>query len=456
MYTPTNNNSNSLVKTSTIIFGSLLVLTSLATIISTNSIVKADTSIEDTVTITVDSACTLSGVVPSGSEHTATITPGQNVPNIGITNMTAVCNDASGYDIYAVGYSNDEWKNTNLISEQTVGSTTTTYTIPTGTATSGNNSNWSMKLSTGTGDAATIITSPTDYSNFANVPNDYTKVATYPSSTTGSSGSSFTTTYQVFASTSQTAGTYVGKVKYTLVHPHANDASNKPIAASYIQDLTLSQCQAQATDAPLTVVDRRDGSDYTVRYIDGVCWMTQNLRITGVISATDSNFEGNNFNTMAAGDLKDNESTQAEPQSHLANSSDVSVAPSGYTITMLGAWYNYCAASAGEICQSQIQPDATQDICPAGWSLPNYNTISNIAGSATTIDTNANIFSPIYGGFFFNGSFTSAANRGNWWSSSTSNSNGMHKYIYLDQNGNLTASQTYRSYGNYIRCVRTT
>ncbi|MBR3172744.1 hypothetical protein IKF21_02425, partial [Candidatus Saccharibacteria bacterium] len=93
-------------------------MTILAASICTNLRVNADTDVEDTITITVNSSCTLTGSIPSGSEHSATLTPGQNTPNIGITNMTAVCNDAAGYDIYAVGYSNNEWKNTDLISVQ--------------------------------------------------------------------------------------------------------------------------------------------------------------------------------------------------------------------------------------------------------------------------------------------------------------------------------------------------
>ena len=51
---------------------------------------------------------------------------------------------------------------------------------------------------------------------------------------------------------------------------------------TYMQDLTLADCQSQASSGDITVFDKRDESDYTVRYINGACWMTQNLRITKI------------------------------------------------------------------------------------------------------------------------------------------------------------------------------
>ena len=58
-----------------------------------------------------------------------------------------------------------------------------------------------------------------------------------------------------------------------------------------IQDFTVDECQAKASDTNFTVVDKRDGNDYTVRYINGNCWMTQNLRLSGgrTLTSTDSN-----------------------------------------------------------------------------------------------------------------------------------------------------------------------
>ena len=231
------------------------------------------------------------------------------------------------------------------------------------------------------------------------------------------------------------------------------------IPRTYMQDLTATQCQEQASDQAITVYDRRDGSDYTVRYINNACWMTQNLRITGTISATDSNFTGSDFNTMAGGDLRGSAYTYTDAQSHLADSTDVEASASAtggpYTTDQLGAWYNYCAASAGQVC-SQTQMDATQDICPAGWKLPTYNTtpgnFSGITGSATTADTNANKFTPIYGGYYSNGSLVDATTYGYWWSSTARNASGQYGLRY--DNGSLRTYSNLTRLGFYVRCMR--
>ena len=60
---------------------------------------------------------------------------------------------------------------------------------------------------------------------------------------------------------------------------------------------------------------------------------------------------------------------------HLADSSNVNdlaslastnIDGSPITVKSLGAYYNYCAASAGVACSANMQ-DADEDICPAGW-----------------------------------------------------------------------------------------
>ena len=72
-----------------------------------------------------------------------------------------------------------------------------------------------------------------DFSDYTAVPEEYTKVAYHTSSTdtgTNATGSNLTTTYRAYISPTQPAGTYVGQVKYTLVHP--NDRRTPGIPAS--------------------------------------------------------------------------------------------------------------------------------------------------------------------------------------------------------------------------------
>ena len=378
------------LKFSIVVFGSLFIMTILAASICTNLRVNADTDVEDTITITVNSSCTLTGSIPSGSEHSATLTPGQNTPNIGITNMTAVCNDAAGYDIYAVGYSNNEWKNTDLISVQN----NNTYTIATGTATSGNTSNWAMKLSAGTGDAATIVTSPTNYSAYAAVPNDYTKVAYYPSTTAGTGGSSFTTTYQVFTSLTQAAGTYEGKVKYTLIHPHVSDNSNKPAAKDpdifdyeYMQDLAdLTSVERAAIIAATPeetthqLKDSRDEKVYNVTKLkDGKVWMTSNLNLAGgtELYSDDSNVAAENtrasqnpYYTLPASSTSGFSSNGVKESVYNSNN-ETSSQTDCYDNHPCNSYYTYEVATVGSAIQAMVDnDDAPYSICPRGWRLP--------------------------------------------------------------------------------------
>ena len=96
-----------------------------------------------------------------------------------------------------------------------------------------------MKLSTTTSPTpAYPITIVNSFNNYHIVPDTYTKVATRTSATDigqNATGSELTTTYAAYISKTQSADTYTGKVKYTLVHP-ANEipAQPKDCASGYI------------------------------------------------------------------------------------------------------------------------------------------------------------------------------------------------------------------------------
>ena len=195
---------------------SLVGITGLATIILTLPTVSAETEAVDTVTITVPSACSMSGTITTGNEHTATVDSGTYVEDIGETTLKTICNDSNGFSIYAIGYTNDEYGNTVLKS-----SLGDTNNVITGTATEGNTSNWAMKLTAVSNDYTPTILSDTNgsFSSYHIIPSTYTKVATRTSVTDATNGSNIKTTYAVYMNPTQPAGTYTGKVKYTLVHP---------------------------------------------------------------------------------------------------------------------------------------------------------------------------------------------------------------------------------------------
>lgn len=264
----------------------------------------------DNLTITISSACTLSSVVDS--EHSTNTNVGTYTSDIGKTTITTLCNDGNGYSVYANGYSNNEDGNTKLINAEHP-----EYSIDTGLATSGLTSQWAMKLNNIPEDPSPtppIIESA--YNDiYGLVPSSWTKVASRSFGTTDMSlGSSFTTTYSIYASSSQFAGTYRGQVKYALLHPYNNsntpsfDSFNQafafygkdkvtvadPITGSTdgyykMQDMNSDICNSIKVYDELSatqLVDMRDNKLYWIAKLkDEHCWMTQNLDLDIVASS---------------------------------------------------------------------------------------------------------------------------------------------------------------------------
>ncbi len=235
---------------------SLIGLTTLSALaVSTNiPSVNADEFVT-TTSINVLESCSITG--NTTISHTADLVngtySGTDYPSgIGQTTLKAFCNDNSGFAIYAIGYTNNEYGNTTLHWSGASDTSDTTNAINTGLYTAGSttNSTWSMKLTSVSGTYAPTISDGTNNTeNFTTwhvVPQEYTKVAYRTAGTdTDNSGtgigSSLTTTYDAYISNTQPAGTYIGQVKYTLVHPNKVDNSNKPVAP-----MSPTDCPANA------------------------------------------------------------------------------------------------------------------------------------------------------------------------------------------------------------------
>ena len=447
---------------------SAVVLSSLRT--------SATTSHEDQISITVPAACTMGGDVASGEEHATTLTPGTYSGNEGIgkTTLTTFCNDYNGFSIYAIGYTGNSYGDNTLLGANT------DITIPTGIYTEGDTtSKWSMRVDKVTDSSQTYspanMTITNSFDSWHNVPTTYTKVAQYKA-TTGSSitdndkGAKVTTTYSAYASANQAADTYQGQVKYTMVHPYN---ANTPPAKSYMQDFTLNECRKNVgtngnpanIGDNITVYDRRDESDYTVRFINGQCWMTQNLRITGTILSADSNFDRvasfnvSEYDLTDTTNCTDNGASASDPKGYSNVCSHIGV-DSNNNAT---GWYNYAAATAGQITGYDNTNNATQDICPAGWHLPSApnivaNTDFNILIGNTVSDwqnltDGLNAFNVVAGGLYLNG--FRDTNLGVWWSSVTIY-NGLSAYNpYYDSDRNqFNVASAYRRFvGYFVRCL---
>ena len=209
---------------SSLVTAGLVGVTATTGLALTSSFVSADDVVDD-VAITVPISCTMSGT--GMNTHTKEVVNGTYEANIGTTTMKVLCNDNSGFSIYATGFTNEEIAGTN--SNKLVGTNASgNATIDTGIAQSGNTSNWAMKLATNSQATYPItITSDTEgpFSTYHTVPSTWTKVATRLAGTdigAVAEGSTITSTYAAYINSTQPADTYTGKVKYTLVHP--NDA----------------------------------------------------------------------------------------------------------------------------------------------------------------------------------------------------------------------------------------
>ena len=285
----------------------------------------------DSLTLTLSTSCTLSSLVEEA--HNASLNGGQYEKGIGITKVNAYCNDNNGYSIYAIGSSGDTDGNTDLISN-----INDNYNIHTGIYDSSSiiassPSSWSMKLTAGVGSGINT-TPPTinnNYDNYSVVPENYTQVASRASKTdmtidTSVTGSYFTTTYDIYASSLQPAGTYTGKVKYLMVHPNSNHNTIPDLDTAFaaagkmkvyeeggnsyyaMQDMDTEICSMVANTGASTatqLLDTRDNNLYWVAKLDdGKCWMTSNLDLsignTGPLNSnntdisTDANVYANN------------------------------------------------------------------------------------------------------------------------------------------------------------------
>ena len=207
-----------------VFLGGLIGLTLFSGALLVSPLSRADDFAVDNVAISVPVSCSLEGT--GMTSHNASIVNGTYQADIGSTTLKALCNDFEGFAVYAIGFTNEEYGNTNLIGDNAG------QLIVTGTATSAGNpdiSNWAVKLTTNSG-ATYPLTLDNGFGSYSSVPATYTKVAHRDSATdigTSAMGSELTTTYAAYIAKNQIADSYYGMVKYTLVHP-ASAPTPKP------------------------------------------------------------------------------------------------------------------------------------------------------------------------------------------------------------------------------------
>ena len=207
----------------------------------------------------------------------------------------------------------------------------------------------------------------------------------------------------------------------------------------YMQNFTESECSTLASSGNYLLVDERDSNTYTVRYINGRCWMTQNLNLAAGTTLTSALSNVATNYTIPTDSLISGDSSTA-------NSFTAGRTYDSGT-TAKGWYYNYCAASAGTTCQtgSATATETVYDICPKGWRLPTQTEFEMVLDYATQ-------FAPVHAAHLYNGA---TINDGHtyYWTSTIQNT--ASRYI-LDYNnsGNLSVTSAHRTYGLNIRCVK--
>ena len=228
-------NRSSMTKGIVMTSSGLMLLTLLTGILLSSEVARAEDSVVSTASITVPISCTMTG---AGTAHTATLNPGtysgasgsEYENGIGKTTLTAICNDDNGFSIYAIGYTGNQYSgenHTKLVGANTGGAITTKAYQSEDTT-----SNWSMKLTKVTNTSESYnpqnLTLATGYDTWHEIPAEYTKVAQYKANTGSSTtdttlGVKLETTYAAYIASNQPADTYIGQVKYTMVHPYTEE-----------------------------------------------------------------------------------------------------------------------------------------------------------------------------------------------------------------------------------------
>ena len=368
-----------------------------------------------TVGISLPTSIDFADVLPTPSGATTTAT----------ADLTITTSDSAGYSLYLYSSDGDNSLKPKISSLANISKIIATAGDVGLTLSSLKPNTWGYNLGT---------EAPTDSTTYTAVPTDNsTPIQTKDTSDTNSANDTYTLSFGAKVDNTIASGAYSNALTVAV--------TAEPRAIVYIQDLTLSDCQSQASDADLTVKDKRDDNDYTVRYINGACWMTQNLRLSGGQTLTS---EGSNV--VGSWEFPNNSLTLGN--SYTEARSILSDNPNPDTALEYGGYYNICAASAGTVCSSSSAQDATQDICPKGWRLPTLD-------EASSITSDVSAFSPVYSGYYDDGSLYDTDSGGYWWLATAYGRNSQY-YIDYYRDGLNTSNYYDKNYGRSVRCIRST
>ncbi len=422
------------MRKTTYLLGMVLAVGVVSALASSGAVYAADvTEVTDTLELTVAESCT---VKVSGLSHQAVAQPGQFNLIGEDTQFTLKCNYDGDYQVIAVGDTNNEEGNTNLVG--------TAGTIATGLGQSGA-SNWSMKVNPLSEAPGMMLGAGFD--NFAMIPSEKTPIVTREKGANGGKTveDKFSVSYGAYISGTQTPGTYAGKVKYTFT-------STGPIDVEVV-DLTGTmqefKCSSLGAGQLQELKDARDGNTYTVSKLrDGRCWMVENLRLAS--AEEDVTLDSTLSDVSGTWDLP--QSSTAAFNNGQENTAGVVIMPSGQV------YYSWKAATAGTGTTEVTNADAPDSICPRGWRLPTGGPESEIVAMAEqyTLEEllgewpNPHFDLP---GYFTVGSLNVVGQRGYFWSSTAAGASSAYLLAFLSPTNVTPVRAELHHFGFSVRCI---
>ncbi len=372
-------------------FGAVVVLTLLALPVISVSSVYAD-GLDYTVQVRPSLNITLSSSTVSLLLNPSTTPFGKADLNVSVGT-----NNFSGYKLYINATDNklvnNAYSNPTYIT--TLSSSTTESAFPA--------NSWGYRISSlSSGNADDADTSIEDFTGnnfYPFTPSTTTSGTLINSSTTATNDSNVTLTFGSKVNYEKPSGLYSLDFNFKAL---------PIVTTNNIQNLDPTLC----TSDPTIVTDSRDGQAYTIarlpwKQFDGSgnlvaegtkCWMLDNLRLDLTDPAVQARLTSQTTNASdeALGYLINGGGAGRWAESGVSkewvsgfrvpvvaisgnkvgggtwNRNDVPTRRYGDGSGMIGAFYNYCAASAGSYCYASgtATGNAEYDICPSGWRLP--------------------------------------------------------------------------------------
>ena len=258
-----------------------------------------------------------------------------------------------------------------------------------------------------------------------------------------------------------------------------------------MQDMTSNICNSVAKGSTGTLIDTRNNKTYAVaKYLDGHCWMRENLNY---IFTENGTVEAYNFQTGETFNYTPDNSTQTTAGPHWNEdasdgarsfardenkflggtniATDGTIMNTGQPYERIGVFYNWAAATAqtGEEAAAagssgeQVIPTS---ICPRGWRLPansgdySFSTLMGSYGFPTTSQSQGysgqlqnplNFNRPSYYRWS-NGALSSRGTSGHFWSSVGDSATTAHDLAFSSTSFYPKGSDG-KGFGFSVRCV---